>query len=371
MKINSKNNTLNKLSSWLSRLKNFILAHKKSVLITIAIIVFIALISLLLSIFIRKPQPIKTNNEAPIVNLPEPEKPLPIYYSKLSGLKVNDEASITKPVTAVMIENSPDARPQSGLKEAEIVFEAIAEAGITRFMALYQNSNPEIIGPVRSVRIYYVNWLAGFDASIAHAGGSDEALAEVRNGNYRDLDQFFNANTFWRSTDRYAPHNLYTSSQKLNEINTAKGYTESNFTAFNRIDGATAETLDATNINVKISSYLFNSSYSYDAESNSYKRLQAGEPHFDREKGQITPSAIVVLKVNEYTLADGHESIESIGTGNAIIFQNGTAINAVWKKDSKTSQIILTDAVGTEIPIVRGQTWIVSVPNGSGEVTWS
>lgn len=371
MKINSKNIIIAKLSSWLSRFKNFVLTNKKSAIIVTAVIIFIALAGLLLSIFIRKPYTPETNNNKTAIVLPEPEKPSPVYYSKLSGLKVDSEDSITKPVTAVMIENSPDARPQSGLKEAEIVFEAIAEAGITRFMALYQNSSPEIIGPVRSVRIYYVNWLAGFDASIAHAGGSDEALAEVRNGNYRDLDQFFNANTFWRSSDRYAPHNLYTSSQKLNELNAAKGYTESKFTAFNHVDGATSGTLDATNINVNISSYLFNSSYSYDAESNSYIRLQAGEPHLDREKGQISPSAIIVLKVNEHTLGDGHESIENIGTGNAIIFQNGTAVNAIWKKDSKTSPIILTDAVGTEIPLVRGQTWIVSVPNGSGEVTWN
>ena len=107
-----------------------------------------------------------------------------------------------------MIENSPDARPQSGLKAAGVVYEAIAEGGITRFMALYQTSKPELIGPVRSLRMYYLDWFAPYSASIAHVGGSLNALTEARSGKYRDLDQFFNSQTYWRASDRYAPHNV-------------------------------------------------------------------------------------------------------------------------------------------------------------------
>ena len=353
----------------LKKFRDFIVRHKKAVIITAVSVATIGITVLILSIFIRNPTHVE--NDTPVANAVEPE-PIPVkYYSKLTGLLVKDEAAISAPVTAVMIENSPEARPQSGLKDAEIVFEAIAEGGITRFMALFQNSKPTLIGPVRSVRIYYVNWMSAFNASIAHCGGSAEALEEVRNGTYRDIDQYFNDSAYWRSTDRYAPHNLYTSSANLDALNASKGYTTSNFTGFSRVDGKPAETLDATNINVNISSYLFNSTYAYDSVTNTYARSEGGEAHLDSDGTQLAPSVVIAMYVDEYTMADGHENITTIGSGNATIFQNGTAINALWTKDSASSQIVFTDAAGTEVPLVRGKTWIVAVPNDTGDVSWS
>jgi hypothetical protein len=125
----------------------------------------------------------------------EPAAEPPKFYSNLTGNLVESDAVSKQAVTGIMMENSPDARPQSGLKDSGVVFEAIAEGGITRFLVLYQEQKPQLIGPVRSVRMYYVDWVAGFNASVAHVGGSAAALSEVRNGNYRDIDQFFNAST--------------------------------------------------------------------------------------------------------------------------------------------------------------------------------
>jgi len=138
------------------------------------------------------------------------EKPKVVvkYYSPLTGALVANDAMTKLPVTGVMIENSPDARPQSGLKDSGVVFEAIAEGGITRFLVLYQQEKPQLIGPVRSLRLYDVEWLAAFDAGICHVGGSAAALSEIRNGSYRDLDQFFNSSSYWRASNRYAPHNV-------------------------------------------------------------------------------------------------------------------------------------------------------------------
>lgn len=352
------------------KLKNFLAKHKKTLIITACCLATVGLTIGALFLFIRKPTVV--NNPEPVVNhiepIPEPVK----YYSKLTGLLVENEQALSAPVTAVMIENSPEARPQSGLKEAEIVFEAIAEGGITRFMALFQNNKPELIGPVRSVRLYYVNWLSAFNASIIHCGGSEEALNEVRNGTYRDLDQYFNDSAFWRSNDRYAPHNLYTSFANIEALNKAKGYTSSSFDGYiNRVEPKPAETLDATNININISSYLFNSSFAYSAETNSYARSQAGAAHLDSNGLQLAPNVVIAMSVDESTLADGHERITTIGSGTATIFQNGTAIKATWSKDSASSQIIFKDAVGNEIPLVSGQIWIVAVPNDTGEVVWS
>jgi len=360
--------TVDKPHRW-GKIRDWVKRHKKVIIIVTIALAIVGLTILVLSIFIRKPN-VEKKPET-VANVVKPE-PIPVkYYSSLTGLQVDNETAITAPVTAVMIENSPDARPQSGLKDAEVVFEAIAEGGITRFMVLYQTNKPALIGPVRSVRIYYVNWFTAFDASIAHCGGSAEALNVVRDGTYRDLDQFFNGDYYWRASDRYAPHNLYTSSEKLDSLNAAKGYTSSNFTGFSRVDGSPATTLDATNISVDISSYLFDSSYAYDSATNTYARSEAGEPHLDREGGQITPSVIIAMHVDEYTRADGREEITSIGSGEATIFQNGTAINATWTKTSASSQLIFTDTNGAEIPLVRGQTWIVAVPNGNGDVSWN
>ena len=347
--------------SWVSK-------HRKIILIISGIVVI--LVAGAITAFLILSKKPTENASQPVVQLPKVE---PIkYYSPLTGKLVENEAATKQAVTGIMIENSPDARPQSGLKDSGVVFEAIAEGGITRFLVLYQQEKPQLIGPVRSVRPYYISWAAAFNASIAHVGGSDEALAEVRNGNYRDIDQFFNSNTYWRSTDRYAPHNVYTSFERLDALNKEKGYTSSTFTGFSRIDGIPNEVPNATSINIEISSPLFNSSYVYDAITNTYARYQAGEAHIDRELGQISPSVVVAMRVNETTLPGygSHQDITTVGSGDVVIFQNGIATEGTWHKTSKTNQITFTDKLGVDIPLIRGQTWIAAVPNDAGSVTW-
>ncbi len=299
--------------------------------------------------------------------------PQPVYYSPLTGEKVPDQATTRLPVTGVMIENSLDARPQSGLKQAGVVYEAIAEGGITRFLALYQQEKPALIGPVRSLRLYDIDWFTPFQASIAHVGGSLYALREVRNGSYRDLDQFFNGSYYWRSTDRYAPHNVYTSATKLDALNQKRGYSTSSFTAWPRQDGKAAKAPTATSIDVTISSALYNGHYVYKPSTNTYVRYQNGAIHKDREKGAITPSVVIVMYVNESTvMQDGYrEQITTTGTGVAHIFQNGTETDATWSKADEGSQLKFIGADGKEIPLNRGQTWITAVPaNRGGGVTW-
>jgi len=295
-----------------------------------------------------------------------------VYYSPLTGMKVTDEAATKQAVTGIMIENSPDARPQSGLKDAGIVYEAVAEGGITRFLAIYQEGKPQLIGPVRSVRMYYVDWIAAYNASVAHIGGSALALAEVRNGNYRDIDQFFNAAYYWRATDRYAPHNVYTSFAKLDALNAAKGYTSSSFVGFSRQDGKTSATPNATSIDLTISSAWYNPHYDYDASTNTYPRSINGEASNDREGGRLAPSVVVALKVDMVRiLEDGwRESITTIGSGTAYIFQNGTVTECTWHKASRAEPLELLDANGKQIALNRGQTWISAIPNSGGAVTW-
>lgn len=352
------------MKRWLSR-------HKKPLIVVGMASVVLATGYVTYLLFIKPKTSILSSNSISSDQKPI-ETPKPKYYSPLTGLEVADESATKSAVTAIMIENSPDARPQSGLKESGVVFEAIAEGGITRFLVLYQQEKPQLIGPVRSVRMYYVDWLAAFDASVAHIGGSAAALAEVRNGSYRDIDQFFNSQYYWRSTDRYAPHNVYTSFEKLDELNKAKGYTNSNFQGFYRHDSGALIPPTATNIEVDISYYLFNSSYIYDPNTNTYTRYQAGEPHLDREKGQISPRVVVIIKVPmTLTLEDGYrQNYQTIGSNQAFIFQDGTVIEATWTKNSKSSQITFADKNGTNIELARGQTWITAIPADTGNVSW-
>lgn len=314
-------------------------------------------------------QPLPPLNNKPIAIKPRP--PAPKFYSKLDGRQISDQAAATKLVTAIMLENSPDARPQSGLKQAEVVYEAIAEGGITRFLALYQQNKPGLIGPVRSLRMYYLDWAAPYQPSIAHIGGSAAALTEVRNGNYKDIDQFFNSGAYWRASDRYAPHNVYTSFERLDALNAAKGFTTSEFTSFPRIDGKPSNPQNASSINVTISGPTYNSSYAYDPAANHYVRSQGGGAHTDREEGAITPSVVIVLKVAmERVLEDGYrESIVTSGDGQAYIFQNGTVMEAYWSKASRGEPLKLIDSTGNELPLVRGQTWITAVP-ANGGASW-
>ncbi len=348
---------------------NWFKQHKKLTIILAVVGVLLVAGGTTAALYFALRNPSEPEPVAKVAPKPEPK---PVYYSTLTGAEVETEAITTQAVTGIMIENSPAARPQSGLKNSGVVFEAIAEGGITRFLALYQEQKPKLIGPVRSVRMYYVNWVAAFDASVAHIGGSAGALREVRNGKYRDIDQFFNAKAYWRATDRYAPHNVYTNFERLDALNKAKGYTSSTFTGFTRKDSTASATPTATSIDVKISGPLFNSHYDYDAETNTYNRSQAGAAHLDREDKQISPRVVIVMKVDQTTVfEDGYrQSIKAIGNGTAYIFQDGTVQEVTWRKPSASEQITFTDKDGADVPLARGQTWITAVPNGSGGVTW-
>ncbi len=361
---------MNIRTSRLARLRLWTTQHKKITYATAAGAILLVA-GILTFVFVYQ-KPTDTTNESTVTN-PKP-KPEPVkYYSLLTGEEVADQSALTAPATAIMIENSPDARPQSGLKDAGAVYEAIAEGGITRFLAIYQNKKPELIGPVRSLRMYYVDWLAPYNASVAHVGGSQSALTEIRSGRYRDIDQFFNDGTYWRATDRYAPHNVYTSFANLDALNNAKGYTESTFSSFPRADGAPSSEPNASTIAINFSSASYNTTYTYDPANNYYLRFLGGTAHNDREAGQLTPSVVIALRVSmQHIMEDGYrEQINTTGTGSAVLFQNGTAQEVTWHKADRASPLRLTDSEGEAIPLTRGQTWIAAVPTtGGGSITW-
>lgn len=345
---------------WYKRLADKIrhLSRKQWIIIGAAVLVLTVGSAMTLALVMKdKPTPKATVSKSQ----PQPAPPPP-PTSPLTGLEVA-EADTKRPVIGLMIENSTNSRPQSGLQEAGVVYEAIAEYGITRFLALYQESSPANLGPVRSARPYYVDWARLYDAAYGHVGGSPDALAKIKAEGVRDMDQFFNSGTYRRVSQRVAPHNVYTTGEQLRALAASKGWNSSTFTGLARKKEAKATQPTATSIDFNISGPTYNVHYDYDAATNSYHRTMAGTPHKDADSGKlITPKVVVGLATQYSLMPDGyHSAYATTGAGTAKIFQDGTVTEATWKRDGATAQYTFTDAKGKTIALNPGQTWFTVV----------
>jgi hypothetical protein len=347
-----------------SKMKKFF--TNKKVLIVLAILLIIAALAGAFWFFKNKNKPVATNNEQVIVEKKEVKK----IISPLTGVELKDEQLTKRPVTALMIENSPDARPQSGLTEADIVYEAIAEGGVTRFMAVYQESQPNYIGPIRSARSYYIDYALAYQASYGHVGGSPQALQDIKDLGVRDIDQFFNADAYWRITERFAPHNMYTGFDKIDVLNKAKGFTASAFKGFERKEQV-PQTPTAKTIDLAISGPLYSPRFDYDATTNSYLRSQAGQPHTDAKSGAtISPKVVVALVVPNGNDSDGyHSTYATTGTGAVYVFQDGIVSEGTWSKTDRKSPLVLKDKNGLPMKLNAGQTW-VSLVGASSDISY-
>jgi hypothetical protein len=313
-------------------------------------------------------------------NPPKPAPKITTVANTLSGLQVDPSVN-QRPVFGVMVENHyPDARPQSGIDQAGVVFEAIAEGGITRFLTLYQDNQPDYIGPVRSARPYYVQWCMSFDCAYAHAGGSPEALADIRAWGTKDLND--TQGIFWRISGRYAPHNLYTSIPKLGELAASRGYGAASFTGFSRKTEqpykapAAAPTAKkqtttpdtrtaASGINLNISSGQYNARFDYDPATNSYKRSQGGAAHMVVNSAgaqtQLRPKVVIAIITTYGVASDKHSQYGVVGSGQAFVFQDGTVTTGTWSKGDTTAPLTFTDSSGKPLPLNPGQTWITAL----------
>jgi len=321
---------------------------------------------------LSRPAPPPVVPAFPVYHKPTP-KTVP---SLLTGLQV-DPAINKLQVTGVMIENSVFARPQSGLNQAGIVYEAIAEAGITRFMALFQDTRSEHIGPVRSARPYYVQWCQAFDCALAHVGGSPDALKGIRDWHVKDLDQFAGAAYFKRVTNRYAPHNVYTSQTRLNAYEKSRGYTSSSFTGFEHLKEepkVAQASITTKTINLNYPGSAYDVRYDYDATKNDYKRFEAGAAHMSVDakgaKSQNAPKVVIAMVMAYSKTSDNyHSSYQSTGSGSLYVFQNGTVTKGTWTRAARDQQFVLKDSTGAVIALNPGQTWI-SVMAQNGEITY-
>jgi hypothetical protein len=276
---------------------------------------------------------------------------------------------------AVIIDNASPARPQSGLQSASLVYEALVEGGITRFMAIFDQGSVTQIGPVRSSRAYFLEWLAEYDAAYAHAGGSPEALSNIRKERVHDINGIGNAaGSFGRDRTRPAPHNLYTSSFNIYKTIVANNwkYSDAQITPwlFSKV-GDPAPT-DAKVAN-KVTMYFTGTTkstqiiYTYDAAKGGYLRSQAGQPHKDRlTNAQILVKNLVIQNIsNSIGVGEkGRLTMKVNGTGKAKIIENGTVREVTWSKTSPEARTIFTGVDGNPATFSPGNTWVEVLPEG-------
>jgi hypothetical protein len=293
--------------------------------------------------------------------------PLSKLPSRLSGTLV-EPGKENLHLLAVMIENHPQARPQSGLGQAELVFEAIAEGGITRFMAVYQDPTiPVKVGPIRSARTFYVDFATELDAFYAHVGGSVPALDQISRTGVLDLNQFsVGSAAFERDFSRKVAleHTMYSSTDRLwNYATETKKWSKTGdypvWTFKDDLERGMRPTKQTVVVNVSDPGYAV--SWGYDPETNLYGRTMAGSVHSDANTNkQIMAKNIILQTVGRNSLVAGGKTIwdyQVTGTGKAVIIQNGTSIQATWKKEG-TGRTRYYDASGTEIAMVSGTTWV-------------
>jgi hypothetical protein len=275
----------------------------------------------------------------------------------------------SRPNTAVVIENYYDARPQTGLSQADVVYEALAEGGITRYMAIFHTQQPKLMGPVRSVRTYFVDWSLENDAPLAHVGGNQDALDEIAPLSMKNMDQFANGGYFYRTNDRVAPHNMYTTSDLLTKLEQARGYnTAPNaqpLAKFKKDDPAKQPPHPTIDVNYSYNG--FQVEYRYDASSNTYLRFLAGQPDIDHGTGQqirvknvvaeMMPTSYGLTRIGEQTVI-----MQTVGQGQTVVFRDGGAFVGTWKKDSHSARTQLLDASGNTIALNHGNTWFAVIP---------
>ncbi len=281
----------------------------------------------------------------------------------LTGLPAPSPEATQIRVVSVKIENSPEARPQTGLDKADVVYEVIAEGGITRFHTLFQSQTPPVVGPVRSARPPDLTVIQQYHSLLAHVGGPTAVRAALAANTtlYNDMDQFFNPTAYWRSK-RPAPHNMYLDITKLRGLATTKrGYAATEtITGFEFAKASVPSTPTVTSITVPMSS-ANKVLWRFDAASGLYARSINGKPHVDAVTGkQLTARNVVVLwaKITPYP-GDKHGvvNIGFTGSGRVSVFIGGQRFDGTWEAGVDAPPHFRT-ADGVPIKLDPGNTWI-------------
>lgn len=311
---------------------------------------------------------------APVVNHDGEAKSL------LTGEWIEESLAGNRPI-ALMIENTEATLPQYNVGKADLIYECPVEGGITRLMGLYQDySGMDRIGNVRSCRLYYVYFAKEFDAIYVHAGESKYAVDLLDSDFIDNIDgiKAVGNTCFYRTDDRKAPHNLYISSDGINEAIQTLGYrTElskdytghyqfaADETAVTPENGVDASVVSVGYVNPK-------PWFEYHSEDGQYYRFEFGKPQMDAVSNtQLSVKNIILQNCNSSVMDPGNGTldVDYMSGGSGKYITNGKAIDITWKKESETAPTRYFDSNGKEITLNQGKTWVCIVPNDRVEQT--
>lgn len=310
--------------------------------------------------------------------LPEPPPPPPKYYCPLSGMEFDTKAPTVKRPIVVQVDNAPAARPQSGLSQADIVYEAMAEGQVTRFSAVFACRDADTVGPVRSARLINLELVPEYNALLANSGASSGVSAELAaRPDIPNINHPGFPGIYWRTQDRFAPHNLMTSTTSIRQAASEAGILVEVdragagpvFRSSPNSAGAPVVGTPARTIAIPYSSSV-DVGYQYDPGSSSWLRSMGGEPHIDAlTKAQIATKNVIIQYVQviesdieEDTGGNLGLIFKLTGTGKVVIFRDGQAITGTWQRAGIGEATSYVDAAGKPIPLSPGQTWIQLVP---------
>ncbi len=310
--------------------------------------------------------------------------PFPPDVDPLTGLKVADPEALNHTPLAIKVSNSPQVRPQSGLNEADLVFEHYAEGGITRFTAVFYGQYPERVGSVRSARLIDLEIPAMYQAALAFSGASAGVKDRMRNSDlfpdYLIAPDFGVGEPYFYRVPREGlafEHTLFADPMALRELVAQRGIDQRpdypRLMAFSEQPPEGGEPVTFFDINYLAG--ICTAEWSYDETSGRWLRSTAGEPQVDYLTNERISAANVVMvyanhvetDILEDTYGGGHYSIEIQvwGSGPVLIFRDGTMYNGFWKRDERHQMLTFYDGTGAPLPLKPGNSWIQLVPLGT------
>lgn len=328
---------------------------------------------LLITAGCSKKEPVVENNDEPNQSVTEEpqqeEKEKEYAYSfPLTGIGSEEEAEGR--AVAVMVNNHPAARPQSGLTQADIVYEILVEGNVTRFLAIFQSEQPERIGPVRSARDYYIELAKGYDSLYVAHGNSLTAEKLLKSGYIDNLNGlYYDGTLFKRVSFRKAPHNSYIDFASILKGAEQKNYDMEDapeplkFLTKNEVDELRGSA--AKRVSISYHDQLFNSSFEFDEDSQRYKRFSNGVQtvDYDTDAPVLVDNIFVVETAHKIVSDVGHREINLTSGGRAFLFQKGQMFEVEWENvDGR----ILPYLNGKPVGLIPGKTWINIIPVKTG-----
>lgn len=281
-----------------------------------------------------------------------------VPIAPLTGLPDPSGVSQTRVALSVKIENTPEARPQSGLDVADVVYEEMVEGGITRFWAVFNSAAPEVVGPIRSVRSMDPDIVWPIGGVVAFSGGTPDNVASIRQAPVVWVDENNAADAFFRERTRAAPHNLYGDSAKLWARGGEPVPPRPLFTYLGQSESFVGEGIDQFRVGFQAG---YDPTYTFDRATRAWKRSYGFTPFTDASGNQIAPTNVIVQFVY---YPRGSEGV-LIGEGEAWVFSDNQLVRGRWVKPNPETPTQFLDAAGQPIRLLPGRTWVELVPTGS------